>query len=218
MSHADTIELTLAEMVHGGERARTPSRPPDLRAVRDPRRAHPRADRGRSRALRLRAGRHAARAIARAGAPDLPGRCGGCAFQHIAYEAQADFKRDVVIDQLKRLGNVRNPVVLPTIPARTRGRTATPPPFRSMARGGCAMRNGWPLADPDRECRIIRPELVELIFEWPSSEIPGAGAPCAYKPVGRCGDGGPQHEERRSARARSRPARVDQLPVERQRT
>ena len=35
-----------------------------------------------------------------------PGKCGGCHFQHIGYEAQAEYKREVVIDQLARLGGL----------------------------------------------------------------------------------------------------------------
>jgi 23S rRNA (uracil1939-C5)-methyltransferase len=36
-----------------------------------------------------------------------PGRCGGCHFQHIGYETQAEFKRQVVVDQLARVGGLR---------------------------------------------------------------------------------------------------------------
>jgi 23S rRNA (uracil1939-C5)-methyltransferase len=46
-----------------------------------------------------------------------PDKCGGCHFQHIAYEAQAEFKHQVVIDQLARLGGLHNANVQPIIGA-----------------------------------------------------------------------------------------------------
>src|SRR5215468_5828550 len=44
-----------------------------------------------------------------------PGRCGGCQWQHIDYPAQLEFKQQVVIDQLTRVGGFHDITVHPTI-------------------------------------------------------------------------------------------------------
>jgi 23S rRNA (uracil1939-C5)-methyltransferase len=123
-----------------------------------------------------------------------PGRCGGCHFQHIAYEAQAEFKRKVVADQLARVGGLQQIRVEEIIgaadPWSYRNHTALTPvhphldtPFGSAQgmlpegeggqKGG---RLGFLNADshsviPVEECLIVDPLIDDawsaLDMEWP---------------------------------------------------
>jgi 23S rRNA (uracil1939-C5)-methyltransferase len=45
------------------------------------------------------------------------GTCGGCKWQHVAYEAQCDFKRQHVVDALERIGGFPGIEVAPTLGA-----------------------------------------------------------------------------------------------------
>ncbi len=45
------------------------------------------------------------------------GRCGGCQWQHIDYAAQILWKQIILEEQLVRIGKIRSPRVLPTIPS-----------------------------------------------------------------------------------------------------
>ncbi|MFW6115716.1 MAG: 23S rRNA (uracil(1939)-C(5))-methyltransferase RlmD [Chloroflexota bacterium] len=48
-----------------------------------------------------------------------PERCGGCQWQHVAYGAQLGLKADILVEQLERIGEVREPLVHPTLPDET---------------------------------------------------------------------------------------------------
>jgi 23S rRNA (uracil1939-C5)-methyltransferase len=101
-----------------------------------------------------------------------PDRCGGCQFQHIAYEAQVEFKRQVVIDQLARVGGLREANVLDIIAA------AEPWSYRNQAQFNITPegRLGFLTADshrvvPVKECLILDSLLDDLWaaldMEWP---------------------------------------------------
>ncbi len=101
-----------------------------------------------------------------------PGKCGGCHFQHIAYEAQAEFKHQVVIDQLARLGGLHAVDVQPIIGA------AEPWGYRNHAQLSVTPegRLGFLTADtlnvvPVHECLLLDPLLDDLWetldVEWP---------------------------------------------------
>ena len=101
-----------------------------------------------------------------------PDKCGGCHFQHIAYEAQAEYKRDVVIDQLARLGGLHDANVQEIIGA------AEPWAYRNHAQLHTTEEGqlGFLTADthhvvPVKECLILDPLLNELWaaldMDWP---------------------------------------------------
>jgi len=57
-------------------------------------------------------------------------RCGGCQWQNCDYKAQLDFKRQIVIDALERIGGIQNPPVKDTLgmlrPASYRNKAVFP--------------------------------------------------------------------------------------------
>jgi len=101
-----------------------------------------------------------------------PDRCGGCHFQHIAYEAQAEYKREVVIDQLARLGGLHDAKVQEIIGAEEPWAYRNHAQFNTTPEG----QLGFLTADthhvvPVEECLILDPLLNELRaaldMEWP---------------------------------------------------
>ena len=101
-----------------------------------------------------------------------PDGCGGCHFQHIAYQAQAEYKQQVVADQLARLGGLRDVQVEDIIGA------AEPWGYRNHVQFsiGPDARLGFLAADSHRvvgvdQCLLTDPLLDELWaaldMEWP---------------------------------------------------
>jgi 23S rRNA (uracil1939-C5)-methyltransferase len=99
-------------------------------------------------------------------------KCGGCQFQHIDYEAQAEYKREVVIDQLARLGGLPDANVQEIIGAAEPWSYRNHVQFHTTPQGNL----GFLTADthhviPIKECLITDPLLDELWaaldMEWP---------------------------------------------------
>jgi 23S rRNA (uracil1939-C5)-methyltransferase len=109
-------------------------------------------------------------------------RCGGCQFQHIAYEAQAEYKREIVIDQLGRVGGLRDVSVLETIGAAEPWHYRNQVQFHVTEEGAL----GYLSADshriiPVKLCLIIDPFLEEL---WAALDVEW---PQLYRLALRCG-------------------------------
>ncbi len=97
------------------------------------------------------------------------GTCGGCHFQHMRYEAQLRWKRQIVADQLARIGGLESPNVLEAIPS--------PAPFHYRNHVQFSQTDSGQLGFvsvefareasvvPISECHIARPEIMELFGE-----------------------------------------------------
>lgn len=98
-----------------------------------------------------------------------PEGCGGCQFQHIVYQAQVEFKRQVVQDQLARIGGLREAQVEEPIGAAEPWGYRNHAQFRITPEGrlGFLAANSHDLI-PVQECLILDPLLDEL---WAALDI-----------------------------------------------
>ncbi|MGD2105840.1 MAG: class I SAM-dependent RNA methyltransferase [Anaerolineae bacterium] len=98
-------------------------------------------------------------------------KCGGCQWQHIRYKAQARLKREILTDQLERIGGVDDPRVHPVVPDETGWAYRNHAQFHPAPEGGL----GFQRASRDRDdgdqdpgimpvdfCRILHPLLSDL--------------------------------------------------------
>jgi len=92
-----------------------------------------------------------------------PTGCGGCQWQHIAYQTQLRFKAEIVADQLARIGSVADPVVRPAIPDSAGWAYRNHAQFHPAPGGGLGFQAA---ASNDtiaiEECLILHPLLSDL--------------------------------------------------------
>jgi len=92
------------------------------------------------------------------------GVCGGCHYQHMTYAAQLEWKRQIVIEQLARLGGIENPPVQATLPSPDPLHYRNHVQFTQDDQG----RLEYVSVSPGRpvlaiqECPIARPEIMQL--------------------------------------------------------
>ena len=109
------------------------------------------------------------------------GRCGGCQWQHIEYQKQLQLKRQIVIDQLRRVGKLEGVDVRPVIGADD------PWHYRNNARFAVDGRSGsvgfvgarsHQVQDIDN-CHLVHPHINEVLaaLRGRVGEAPGAPAP-----------------------------------------
>jgi 23S rRNA (uracil1939-C5)-methyltransferase len=101
-------------------------------------------------------------------APRCPhyGPCGGCSYQHIAYEEQLHAKRLVVADQLQRIGGLKEVEILPVIPSPQHWEYAHEAVFSPTAVGALGF---WSPREhaviPIEVCPITNPQIMTLFSD-----------------------------------------------------
>jgi len=100
-----------------------------------------------------------------------PTGCGGCQWQHIEYSAQLQFKTEIVVDQLTRIGSLAAPTVHPTLPNDSGWAYRNHAQFHPAPDGGLGFQGasgGHPQGERPSgvieidECLILHPLLSDL--------------------------------------------------------
>ncbi len=91
------------------------------------------------------------------------GVCGGCQWQHVAYEAQLRFKEEVLREQLERIGGISKPPVKPSLEAHDPWFYRNNVQFHLNEEGrlGFLTLRGWEVV-PIEVCYIIHPFIDEV--------------------------------------------------------
>jgi len=97
-------------------------------------------------------------------APPCPyfGRCGGCHYQHAAYEYQLAVKRTILVEELRRLGKIEPPETLPVVSAEPWGYRNRVQLHVEKGRLGYWESRSHKLCGIDR-CPIASPRLNEAM-------------------------------------------------------
>ena len=104
-------------------------------------------------------------------APRCPhfGDCGGCHYQHLPYENQLLLKKEILVDQLKRLANLPEPPVQPVVPSPQPWNYRNNVQFHLSPAGkvGYLAANSGRVVEI-RECHLPEPVLNET---WPKLSL-----------------------------------------------
>ena len=113
--------------------------------------------------------------------------CGGCHYQHMPYAAQLAAKTEILRDQLKRIGKIENPPVLPMIPSPGEWNYRNHVQFHLTDEGklGYVAADGRSLV-PVTECHLPEEPLNAL---WPGLQFePGLRLERVSLRLGRDGE------------------------------
>ncbi|HEY5640196.1 MAG TPA: class I SAM-dependent RNA methyltransferase [Dehalococcoidia bacterium] len=93
------------------------------------------------------------------------GECGGCQWQHVAYDRQLEFKRELVLEQLRQIGGFEEPAVAATVGAENAWGYRNHVRFTAKPRGeiGFVQRGTH---------RFLRVDRCLIADDWVNGAIP----------------------------------------------
>jgi len=170
----DRLTLQLMDMAHGGEAVGKHERKVIFVPYAIPGesvRVEIVEDRGRFARARLLQVLEASPRRVQAPCPHF-GVCGGCQWQHLAYEAQLEYKRSIVLTQLQRIAGLSEADVRPTLGMETPWRYRNRVQFHASDDGqlGFMAANSHDVI-PVEQCLLMHP-LLESVFDALDMELP----------------------------------------------
>jgi len=112
--------------------------------------------------------------------------CGGCHYQHIPYEAQLRMKRDILVDQLRRIGKIDDPPVNPVLPSPLPWNYRNHIQFHIAEDGSPGfLKHRSSEIVPIRECHLPEESLNRI---WPAFSL--ENIPGLDRVILRSGEGG----------------------------
>jgi 23S rRNA (uracil1939-C5)-methyltransferase len=111
----------------------------------------------------------------------VAGWCGGCAWQHLDYKAQSEAKEGFIVENLRRIGKLETPPVLPiwaaSEPLGYRNKAQVPvtlKPDGSMLVGYYAAGSHKVVPLPEEGCRLVEAP-VDAALRFARAEMPALG-------------------------------------------
>lgn len=93
------------------------------------------------------------------------GECGGCHYQHLGYASQIEYKKQIFIEQLQRIGHIKDPIIRPVHPSPLEWHYRNNLQFHLDSQGELGFVN---IKDnkvmPIKECFLPQAEIATI---WP---------------------------------------------------
>jgi 23S rRNA (uracil1939-C5)-methyltransferase len=101
------------------------------------------------------------------------GKCGGCAYQHLSISSQQFAKEEILVNQLSRIGNIKNPILLPMIKSENHWQYQTQSTFILNKNGELSFPDRYSREYiPAKDCPLLSTELSSRVEQLVFPDLP----------------------------------------------